>query len=71
MIYTTNAIESLNASLKKVTKNRAAFPDDDAIMKIMYLAIHKASKKWTMPLLNWGLALNQIAILFGADRVKI
>lgn len=71
VIYTTNAIEALNASLRKVTKNRAAFPDDEAIMKIMYLAIQKASKKWTMPIRNCGLALNQFAILFGADRVKI
>lgn len=71
VIYTTNAIESLNASLRKVTKNRAAFPDDEAIMKIMYLAIQKAGKKWTMPIRNWGLALNQFAILLGADRVKI
>ena len=69
VIYTTNAIESLNASLRKVTKNRAAFPDDEAIIKIMYLAISKAAKKWTMPIKNWGLALNQFAILFGADRV--
>ena len=69
VIYTTNAIESLNASLRKVTKNRAAFPDDEAIIKIMYLAISKAAKKWTMPIRNWGLALNQFAILFGADRV--
>ena len=69
VIYTTNAIESLNASLRKVTKNRAAFPDDEAIVKIMYLAISKAAKKWTMPIRNWGMALNQFAILFGADRV--
>ena len=69
VIYTTNAVESLNASLRKVTKNRAAFPDDEAIIKIMYLAISKAAKKWTMPIRNWGQALNQIAILFGADRV--
>ena len=69
VIYTNNAIESLNASLRKVTKNRAAFPDDEAIIKIMYLAISKAAKKWTMPIRNWGLALNQFAILFGADRV--
>ena len=69
VIYTTNAIESLNASLRKVTKNRAAFPDDEAIIKIMYLAISKAAKKWTMPIRNWGQALNQFAILFGADRV--
>ena len=69
VIYTTNAIESLNASLRKVTKNRAAFPDDEAIIKIMYLAISKAAKRWTMPIRNWGQALNQFAILFGADRV--
>ena len=69
VIYTTNAIESLNASLRKVTKNRAAFPDDEAIIKIMYLVTNKAAKKWTMPIRNWGLALNQFAILFGADRV--
>ena len=69
VIYTTNAIESLNASLRKLTKNRAAFPDDEAIIKIMYLAISKAAKKWTMPIRNWGLALNQFAILFEADRV--
>ena len=71
VIYTTNTIESLNASLRKVTKNRAAFPDDEAIMKIMYLAIQKTAKKWTMPIRNWGLALNQFAILLGADRVQI
>ena len=69
VIYTTNSIESLNASLRKVTKNRAAFPDDDSIIKIMYLAINKAAKKWTMPIRDWGLALNQFAIFFGADRV--
>ena len=69
VIYTTNAIESLNASLRKVTKNRAAFPDDEAIIKIMYLAISKVAKKWTMPIKNWGQALNQFAILFEADRV--
>lgn len=71
VIYTTNAIESLNSSLRQVTKNRAAFPDDEAILKIMYLAIQKASKKWTMPVRNWVLALNQFAILLGADRVNI
>ena len=69
VIYTTNSIESLNASLRKVTRNRAAFPDDNSIIKIMYLAISKAAKKWTMPIRDWGLALNQFAIFFGADRV--
>ena len=69
VIYTTNSIESLNVSLRKVTKNRAVFPDDESIIKIMYLAISKAAKKWTMPIRNWGLALNQFAIFFGAERV--
>lgn len=69
-IYTTNAIESLNYTLRKVTKNRSAFPDDDSIFKIMYLAINKASRKWTMPIKNWGQVLNQFAIFFG-DRVPL
>lgn len=70
IIYTTNAIESLNFSLRKVTKNRAAFPTDDSIYKIMYLALNKASKKWTMPIRNWGVALNQFSIMF-EERVKL
>ena len=68
-IYTTNAVESLNYSLRKVTKNRSTFPTDDAILKILYLAIKNASKKWTMPIRNWGKALNQLAIEFGKERV--
>ena len=63
-IYTTNAIESLNASLRKVTKKRSAFPTDDAIYKVMFLALRNASKKWTMPIREWGKALNQFAIHF-------
>lgn len=63
-IYTTNAIESLNASLRKVTKKRSAFPTDDAIYKVLYMALHNASKKWTMPIREWGKALNQFAIHF-------
>jgi putative transposase len=68
-IYTTNAIESLNYQLRKVTKNRSTFSTDDAIFKILYLAIRNASKKWTMPIKNWGQALNQFAIVFGKERV--
>ena len=63
-IYTTNAIESLNFSLRKVTKNKSSFPDDDSIYKIMYLAIKNASTRWTMSIKDWGLAVNQFAILF-------
>ena len=63
-IYTTNAIESLNFSLRKVTRNKSSFPDDDSIYKVMYLAIKNASARWTMPIREWGLAVNQFAILF-------
>jgi len=67
-IYTTNAIESLNMSLRKVTKNRGSFPNDDAVFKILYLALKNASKKWTMPIQNWKEAMNHFAILF-EDRM--
>jgi transposase-like protein len=70
-IYTTNAIESLNFSLRKITKNRLAFPNDNAIYKILFLAIGNAAKKWTMPIRNWSMAMHQFAIIFGDDRVKI
>ena len=63
-IYTTNAIESLNFSLRKITRNKSSFPDDDSIYKIMYLAIKNAGTHWTMPIKDWGPAVNQFAILF-------
>ena len=69
VIYTTNAVESLNYQLRKVTKNRSSFPTDDAIFKLLYLAIRNASEKWTMPIREWGRALNQLAIEFGKERV--
>jgi transposase-like protein len=68
-VYTTNAVESLNYQLRKVTKNRLSFSTDDAIMKILFLAIRNASEKWTMPIREWGQALNQFAIEFGKERV--
>lgn len=64
IIYTTNAIESLNMSLRKIIKNRGHFPSDDAATKLLYLALRNASKKWTMPSRTWRQALNQFAILF-------
>jgi putative transposase len=69
-IYTTNAIESLNSSLRKVIQKRSAFPTDDSIYKVLYLALNNVSRKWTMPIRNWGAALNQFAIYFG-DRVPM
>ena len=63
-IYTTNTIESMNMSLRKVTKNRGSFPNDEAMTKLLYLAMKNISKKWTMPIFDWKSALNQFAILF-------
>ncbi|MCO4320032.1 IS256 family transposase, partial [Aliidiomarina quisquiliarum] len=67
-IYTTNAIESLNASLRKITKTRRSFPNDEAVMKVLYLALHQASKKWTMPIRNWKPAMAQFEIIY-QDRI--
>lgn len=64
IIYTTNAIESLNMSLRKIIKNRGHFPSDDAATKLLYLALRNAAKKWTMPARTWKQALNQFAVLF-------
>ena len=64
IIYTTNAIESLNMSLRKIIKSRGHFPNDDAARKLLYLALRNISKKWTMPHHTWKQALNQFAVLF-------
>lgn len=66
-IYTTNAIESVNFTLRKIIKNKQLFPNDIAIKKIIYLALRNIAKKWTMPIHSWKPALNQFAIVF-ADR---
>ena len=63
-IYTTNAIESLNMTLRKVIKNKRVFPSDDSVFKLLYLAIQNVSKKWTMPIHNWKSAMNRFMIEF-------
>lgn len=68
VIYTTNAIESLNSVIRKATKQRKIFPTDDSAMKVVYLAMQAASRKWTMPIRNWKPALNRFMIEFG-DRL--
>lgn len=65
VIYTTNVIESVNRQIRKIIKNKGVFPDDKSIQKIIYLALRNAAKKWTMPLKDWPLALNQFEILCG------
>jgi putative transposase len=64
VIYTTNAIESVNMSLRKLTKNRGAFPSDEALTKLFYLALRNISQKWTMPIRDWKAALTRFTIQF-------
>ena len=70
IIYTTNLIENLNGKIRKYTKNKLSFPNDDAVLKSVYLALREASKKWTMPIRNWGMILNQFLTIF-EDRVRL
>jgi putative transposase len=64
VIYTTNAIESINSQLRKVTRKRGAFPTDDSVRKVLYLAITQAAKRWNRPLRDWPMALNYFSIVF-------
>jgi putative transposase len=70
IVYTTNIIESLNRGIRKYTKTKSIFPHDQAAMKAIYLAISNIEKKWTMPIQNWGMILQQFLIKF-EDRCKI
>jgi len=64
IIYTTNAIESLNSQLRKVTNNKRVFPSDDAVFKTLYLTIDYITRKWSMPIQNWGEAMAHFLIKF-------
>lgn len=68
IIYTTNLIENLNGKIRKYTKNKMSFPTDDAVLKSTFLAVQEATKKWTMPIRDWGTILNQFMIIF-EDRL--
>ena len=70
IIYTTNIIENLNGKIRKYTKNKTSFPTDEAVMKSVFLAVNETTKKWTMPIRDWGLILNQFLIIF-EDRLNI
>lgn len=70
IIYTTNLIENLNGKIRKYTKNKMSFPTDKALKKSVYLAIFEITKKWTMPIRNWPIILNQFIAIF-EDRVKL
>ena len=70
IIYTTNLIENLNGKIRKYTKNKLSFPTDEAVLKSVYLALREATKKWSMPIQNWGLILNQFLTIF-EKRVQL
>ena len=70
LIYTPNTVEGYHRQIRKVTKNKGVFPSDTALEKLVYLAYRDISKKWTMPLANWSLISQQLAIKFGS-RFKI
>ncbi len=64
IIYTTNQIENFNRRIRKVTKTKSSFPTDDSLFKILYLIVMDASEKWTMPVRDWGIILNQLMVYF-------
>lgn len=64
VIYTTNAIESLNATYRKLNRQRSVFPSDQALLKALYLSTFEATKKWTMPLRNWGRVYGELQIMY-------
>jgi len=70
IIYTTNLVENLNGKIRKYTKNKLSFPSDQAVMKSVYLATREATKKWSMPIQNWGIILNQFLVIF-EKRVQL
>ena len=70
LIYTTNTVEGYHRQIRKVTKNKGVFPNDTALTKLVYLAYRNVRKKWTMPIPNWGIISQQLAIKFG-DRYSL
>ena len=70
IIYTTNLIENLNGKIRKYTKSKLSFPSDDAVKKTVYLSLMEIEKKWTQPIHNWGLIMNQFMLIF-ENRIQI
>ena len=64
VIYTTNIIESVHRQFRTLTKTKGAFPNDDSLLKLLFMGIKNAEQKWTMPIRNWSLTLSQLAIHF-------
>lgn len=70
IVYTTNAVEALHRQLRKVTKNRSMFPNDEALAKMLFLAIKGVARKWTSPIQNWASTISQLAVFF-EGRVRL
>ena len=66
VIYTTNIIESVHRQFRKLTKTKGAFPNENSLLKLLYMGIQNATKKWNMPMWNWNLTLSQLAIFLRA-----
>jgi putative transposase len=64
IIYTTNSIEAVHRQFRKLTKTKGGFPNNDSLLKLLYMGIQNASKKWTMPIQNWNLTISQLSIFF-------
>ena len=71
VIYTTNAIEAVHRQFRKLTKTKGGFPTENSLMKLLYAGILNSSRKWTMPVQNWNLALSQVAIHFEGRLDKV
>ena len=67
VIYTTNIIESVHRQFRKLTKTKGAFPNENSLLKLLYMGIQNATKKWNMPIWNWNLTLSQLAIFLYVD----
>ncbi len=70
VIYTTNTIEAVHHQFRKLTKTKGAFPNENSLLKLLYMGIQNASKKWTMPLQNWNLTLSQLSIYFESSVLR-
>ena len=70
IIYTTNLIENLNGKIRKYTKSKLSFSSDDTVKKTVYLSPMEIEKKWTLPIYNWGLIMNQFMLMF-ENRIQI
>lgn len=64
VIYTTNVIESVHRQFRNLTKTKGGFPNDNSLLKLLFMGIQNASKKWTMPVRNWRLTISQLSIYF-------